>query len=154
MPDPDAIDMRLLRALEHDGRLSFASLGDAVGMSKTPTWKRVQAMEKSGVIAGYRAVIDPAGIGLSTSAFVHVSIEFDRHEAFENAVQDEPAVLACHATVGDFDYLLQVATAGVPELDDLLRNRLRRLPGVRHFTTTLAMRDVKPRAYLMDAAMR
>jgi DNA-binding Lrp family transcriptional regulator len=54
--------------------------------------------------------------------------------------------------VGDFDYLLQVATAGVPELDDLLRNRLRRLPGVRHFTTTLAMRDVKPRAYLTDAA--
>lgn len=152
MPNLDPADMRLLRALEHDARLSFASLGEAAGMSKTPTWKRVQAMEKAGVIAGYRAVIDPAGIGLSTSAFVHVSIEFDRHEAFEQAVQDEPAVLACHATVGDFDYLLQVATAGVPELDDLLRNRLRRLPGVRHFTTTLAMRDVKPRAYLTDAA--
>ncbi|TCM21677.1 AsnC family transcriptional regulator [Novosphingobium sp. PhB165] len=152
MPDLDPVDMRLLRALEHDARLSFASLGEVAGVSKTPSWKRVQAMEKAGVIAGYRAVIDPAGIGLSTSAFVQVSIEFDRHEAFESAVQDEPAVLACHATVGDFDYLLQVATAGVPELDDLLRNRLRRLPGVRHFTTTLAMRDVKPRAYLTDAA--
>lgn len=102
-------------------------------------------MEKAGVITGYRAVIDPAAIGLGTSAFVHVSIEFDRHEAFERAVLDEAAVLTCHAVVGDFDYLLLVMTGGVPDLDDFLRNRLRRLPGVRHFNTTLAMRDVKPR---------
>jgi DNA-binding Lrp family transcriptional regulator len=67
-------------------------------------------------------------------------------------VLDEAAVLTCHAVVGDFDYLLLVMTGGVPDLDDFLRNRLRRLPGVRHFNTTLAMRDVKPRAYLTDAA--
>ncbi|WP_231635490.1 Lrp/AsnC family transcriptional regulator [Novosphingobium sp. ST904] len=109
-------------------------------------------MEKAGVITGYRATIDPAAIGLSTSAFVHVSIEFDHHEAFERAVLDQPAILACHATVGDFDYLLHVMTGGVPELDEFLRHRLRRLPGVRHFNTTLAMRDIKPGAYLTDAA--
>ncbi|MBO9724760.1 MAG: Lrp/AsnC family transcriptional regulator [Novosphingobium sp.] len=148
----DAADKRILAALEHDARLSFAGLGDAAGLSKTPSWKRVQAMEKAGVITGYRAVIDPAAIGLGTSAFVHVSIEFDRHEAFERAVAAEAAVLTCHAVVGDFDYMLHVMTGGVPDLDDFLRNRLRRLPGVRHFNTTLAMRDVKPRAYLTDAA--
>jgi len=148
----DAADKRILAALEQDARLSFAGLGEVAGLSKTPSWKRVQAMEKAGVITGYRAVIDPAAIGLGTSAFVHVSIEFDRHEAFERAVLDEAAVLTCHAVVGDFDYLLLVMTCGVPDLDDFLRNRLRRLPGVRHFNTTLAMRDVKPRAYLTDAA--
>ncbi|MPS68343.1 MULTISPECIES: Lrp/AsnC family transcriptional regulator [Novosphingobium] len=148
----DALDTRLLEALERDARLSFASLGETAGLSKTPSWKRVQAMEKAGVITGYRATIDPAAIGLSTSAFVHVSIEFDHHEAFERAVLDQPAILACHATVGDFDYLLHVMTGGVPELDQFLRHRLRRLPGVRHFNTTLAMRDIKPGAYLTDAA--
>ena len=148
----DAADKRILAALEHDARLSFAGLGDAAGLSKTPSWKRVQAMEKAGVITGYRAVIDPAAIGLGTSAFVHVSIEFDRHEAFERAVAAEAAVLTCHAVVGDFESMLLDMTGGVPDLDDFLRNRLRRLVGVRHFNTTLAMRDVKPRAYLTDAA--
>ncbi len=148
----DAADRRILAALERDARLSFAGLGDMAGLSKTPSWKRVQAMEKAGVITGYRAVIEPAAIGLGTSAFVHVSIEFDRHEAFEQAVAEEAAVLTCHAVVGDFDYMLHVMTGEMTDLDEFLRNRLRRLPGVRHFNTTLAMRDVKPRAYLTDAA--
>lgn len=150
-PRLDPADRRILAALERDARLSFADLGEAAGLSKTPSWKRVQAMEKAGVITGYRAMIDPAAIGLGTSAFVHVSIAFDRHEDFEGAVREEAAILACHAVVGDFDYLLQVMTGSVPELDDFLRNRLRRLPGVRHFSTTLAMRDVKPRACLTEA---
>jgi len=132
-----------LRELEADGRLSFAELGDRTGLSKSPCWKRVQALEAAGVIRGYRADLDPASLGLSTLAFVQVTVAFERHEAFEQAVAAHPSVLSCHATVGATDYLMQVIMPSMAALDDFLRQTLWRLPGVERFTTILAMRTIK-----------
>ncbi|ESQ86160.1 hypothetical protein AEAC466_02915 [Asticcacaulis sp. AC466] len=145
----DRFDEAILRALEVDGRLSFAELGERSGLSKAPCWKRVQALESSGVIRGYRADLDPVALGLSTLAFVQVTVAFDRHEAFEQAVAAHPAVLGCHATVGATDYLLRVVMPSMTALDDFLRQSLWRLPGVERFTTTLAMRTIKENGALM-----
>ena len=139
----DQIDRQILAALEADARLSFASLGEAVGLSKTPCWKRVQALEAAGAIRGYHAVLDPAALDLDTAAFVQISVRFDMHEAFEDAVRVHPMIVACHATVGDTDYLARILARDMADLDVFLRTQLWRLPGVERFTTTIAMREIK-----------
>jgi Lrp/AsnC family leucine-responsive transcriptional regulator len=137
------LDRAILARLETDARLSYADLGEAVGLSKSSAWKRVQALESGGAVRGYRALVDPAALGLETAAFVAVIVAFDRHAAFEEAVLREPMILACHATLGEADYLLQVITPSMAELDHFLRQELWRLPGVQRFTTTMAMRPIK-----------
>jgi Lrp/AsnC family leucine-responsive transcriptional regulator len=140
----DRIDLSILQALEADGRLSYADLGERVGLSKSPCWKRVQALEQAGMIQGYRAVLDPAALGLETTAFIQVTVAFDQHDAFEAAVTRHPRILSAHATVGEADYLLHVLAPGMPALDEFLRQELWRLPGVQRFVTTIAMRTIKP----------
>ncbi|WP_296536138.1 Lrp/AsnC family transcriptional regulator [Rhizorhabdus sp.] len=150
----DQIDHSLLAALEADARLSFASLGEAVGLSKTPCWKRVQGLEQTGAIRGYHAALDPAALGLGTAAFVRVSVRFDQHTAFERAVSDHPMIMACHATVGDTDYLAHILARDMTDLDEFLRSELWRLPGVERFTTTIAMREIKSAGSLAANAAR
>ncbi|MGV3482437.1 MAG: Lrp/AsnC family transcriptional regulator [Sphingobium sp.] len=143
VPPLDRIDREIVSALEGDARLSFAALAEAVGISKSPCWKRVQALEEAKVIRGYHAAVDPAAVGLRTTAFVRVMVRFDLHLAFEDAVRAHPMVMACHATVGDADYQLQVLARDMGDLDELLRTELWRLPGVERFVTTIAMREIK-----------
>lgn len=142
-PDLDRIDREILAILEEEGRLSFAELGERVGLSKSPCWKRVQALEEAGIIKGYRASIDHARLGASTLAFAHISIAFEKHEAFERAIVAHPCVLDCHATVGEADYVLRLLTRDLAALDEFLRHELWRFPGVIRFTTTLTMRTIK-----------
>lgn len=151
---PDRIDRLLLTALEEDARLSFASLAEIAGISKSPCWKRVQALEQSGAIAGYRATVAPATVGLTTSAFARVTVSFEQHRAFEDAVVAHPMIMACHATVGDTDYLLHVLARDMPDLDAFLRTELWRLPGVQRFVTTIAMRQIKAAGAVMANAGR
>src|SRR5215813_8422864 len=94
----DEIDRRLLTSLEENARLSFAELGERVGLSKTPCWQRVRDLEREGVIRGYRADIDSAQLGLEVQAFVHVTLSPDQHAEFEAAVLRHPAVLQCFST--------------------------------------------------------
>lgn len=144
-------DLAILARLESDARLSYAELGEAVGLSKSSCWKRVQALEQAGAIRGYRALVDPSAIGLETVAFVSVTVAFDRHAEFEQAVIAHRIILACHATIGEADYLLQVITPSMPQLDQFLRQELWRLPGVQRFNTTMAMRTIKTDGPLMGA---
>ncbi len=148
-PPLDRIDRAILTTLEEDGRLSFAELGDRVGLSKSPCWKRVQALEDAGVIQGYQAVIDPASLGAGILAFANITIAFEQHEAFERAVMAHPLVLECHATVGEADYVLKLMTRDLTALDDFLRHELWRIPGVKRFTTTLTMRTIKSHGSVM-----
>lgn len=139
----DRVDQAILSELERDGRASFADLAERVGLSKSPCWSRVQALESDGVITGYRALVDPPSVGLTTSAFVRVVVGFAHHSAFEQAVMRHPKVLSCHATIGETDYLLHVLAMDMAALDDFLRQELWRLPGVERFVTMIAMRAIK-----------
>jgi Lrp/AsnC family leucine-responsive transcriptional regulator len=150
----EKIDLAILGRLEADGRLSYAELGEAVGLSKSACWKRVQVLEQAGVIRGSRALIDPAAIGLDTIAFVSVTVAFDQHAAFEQASVDHRAILACYAILGEADYLLQVATPAMSDLDHFLRQELWRLPGVQRFNTTMAVRTIKRDGLMTRAAQR
>lgn len=148
----DQIDRKILSILEKDARTSFADLADTVGLSKTPCWTRVKALETEGYITGYRALLDPKRLGFSLEAFIHVSVDLTQAEQFEAAVMRQSMILRCHATTGDADYTLHIAAADMPGLDRLLREVICRLPGVRKFVTSMITRDVKPAARLMPAA--
>ncbi|MBB3953846.1 Lrp/AsnC family transcriptional regulator [Novosphingobium sediminicola] len=144
-------DRAILRALERDARQSFADLAEEVGMSKTPCWNRVQGLEASGAILGYRAMVEPEAVGLTLDAFVQVSVSFADHAAFEAAACEHPSVIACYTTAGDADYLLHVMARDVAHLDGLLRGQLRRMPGVERFNTTIGMKRIKRAGAVMAA---
>lgn len=139
----DSIDRKIVRAVEADARISFAELAELVGLSKTPCWKRVKALEEAGVIRNYRARLDPARLGFGVEAFVQLSINSLEFEAFEAAVKRHPLIWRCHATTGEADYLLHIVATDMAALDRLLRQELSRLPGVRRTITSMATREIK-----------
>ena len=148
----DRADDAILRILEKDGRLSFNDLAEQIGLSKTPTWARVQNLEKKKIITGYRAEIDPAAMGLTLHAFVQVTITGARHADFEAAVLRHPSVIECHTTAGQGDYLLHVLVSGIAALDEVLREDIARMPGVQRQTTTIGMKTIKRSASIVECA--
>lgn len=144
----DKIDWKILAELENDGRVSFADLSDRVGLSKSPCWSRVREMEADGVIQGFGARVDPVALGLAVQSYVFVEIDFHSHAEFEEAATQHPAIIECHTTAGESDYLLRVFARSVEHLDDLLRHELSKLPGVHRLSTTVCLKTIKSRAPL------
>lgn len=142
----DEKDTLILKALENDGRISFSTLAENVGLSKTPCWQRVKLLQKQGVIQGFGCRIEPTALDLNVRALVHVVVNFDQYQAFEQAILEHPSVHACHAVTGEFDYVLDVLAADIPSFDTLLRTQLSQLPGVERFNTALSTRVVKDNA--------
>ncbi|USQ94897.1 Lrp/AsnC family transcriptional regulator [Caulobacter sp. RL271] len=149
MPPLSRIDLSILRVLEADARISFADLAERVGLSKSPCWTRVQALEKQGVITGYHARLAAKAVGKGLTVYAQATVDFARAEAFEAAVLKHPAITDCHSTAGAGDYLLRVVAADVEDLDHLLRKDLSQLPGVQRFTTTVCMKAIKEGGGLM-----
>lgn len=148
----DQIDRKIIHTLEADARISFAALSEEVSLSKTPCWARVKALEEQGVIRGYRAELDTVHLGLLLEAFVQVSIDFERSEAFEAAVKRHPLIRRCHATTGEADYLLHILAKDMSGLDTLLREEICRLPGVKRSVTSMVTREIKADVSLAAAA--
>lgn len=144
----DRIDWKILGELEADGRLSFADLSERVGLSKSPCWTRVRDLEASGAIEGFGAQVAPAALGLAVQCYVNVRIGFNAHTEFEDAAIAHPAIIECHTTAGDSDYLIRVFARSVEHLDDLLRHELSKLPGVHRLSTTVCLKTIKARASL------
>jgi Lrp/AsnC family transcriptional regulator, leucine-responsive regulatory protein len=142
----DAIDKKILRTLAQQGRLTNAELAEKVGLSPSPCWTRVKRLEQAGVIRGYAALLDQAALGLPDTVFIEVMME--RHDEaqlrrFEEAVADIPEILECHLVTGEYDYVIKAAVGGTMGYERLLRDRLYRLPGVRHTRTSFALRCLK-----------
>ena len=141
----DDVDRRILAELQADGRLTVTELAERVQLSVSPCHRRLRALEQSGVIAGYRAHLDPAALGLNFSALVFVTLrEGDRHavSTFETAVSDVPEVIQAQRLFGDPDYLLHIVTTDLPAFQALYDERLSALPGVQRLTSTLVMKNV------------
>lgn len=142
----DEINQRILRELSRDGRLSNLELADRVGLSPSACLRRVQELERSGVIKGYRAVLDPQKLGIGFVAYVSVGLNTHTkaaQEAFERAVARAPQVTECHNITGTVEYLLRV------EAEDLARYKhwhtevLGVLPQVQSITTFVVMGSPK-----------
>jgi Lrp/AsnC family leucine-responsive transcriptional regulator len=142
----DAIDKKILRTLSRKGRLTNAELAEEVGLSPSPCWTRVKRLEQAGVIRGYAALLDQAALGLPDTVFIEVMME--RHDdenlrRFEASVNAIPEVLECHLITGEYDYMIKAAVSGTRGYETLLRERLYRLPGIRHTRTSFALRCLK-----------
>ena len=106
MIDLDDIDRRILERLQGDGRLSNADLAEKVGLSPSPCWRRVRALEEAGVIRGYTAQVDARSVGLSVNVFMSVSLSTQVEkalQAFERAAAERPEVMECYLMTGDSD---------------------------------------------------
>jgi Lrp/AsnC family transcriptional regulator, leucine-responsive regulatory protein len=141
----DEVDRSILAVLEQHGRISNNELAARVGLSPSPCLRRVRQLEESGVIRGYRALIDPAAIGRSLRVFAGVRLV--RHTradviAFEREVTRLPAVVACHHITGGFDYLLHVEVADLPAYEEFHANQLAALPGVATVTSHVTMKTL------------
>ncbi|MET8968163.1 Lrp/AsnC family transcriptional regulator [Streptomyces hydrogenans] len=141
----DAMDRKILAELQQDGRLTVTELADRVRLSVSPCHRRLRDLERAGAIRGYRAVVDPAAVGLNFEALVFATLRWedpDTVTAFEEAVAAVPHVLQAQRLFGEPDYLLRVATADLPAFQQLYDQRLARLPGVQRLTSTLVMKHV------------
>jgi Lrp/AsnC family transcriptional regulator, leucine-responsive regulatory protein len=147
----DAIDHRIVAALQADGRLSNVDLADKVGLSPSPCLRRVKRLEREGYIEGYRAALRRERVGLSFSVFVGVKIEGHANERallFEKAVAAMPEVIACHMIAGEADYLLEVVVPDLEGYQQFLVGKLLNLPMVREVRSNIAIQTVKAGAPL------
>ena len=138
--------MAILSHLMSDGRLANTELADRVGLSPSPCLRRVRQLERSGVITGYRAVVDPAAIGRGFEVLVHVEMGLqDRAtiEAFEAEIVQIDEVTECRRMFGHPDYLLWVATTDLAAYERLYMAKLTNLPGVARTNSQFTMKSVK-----------
>ncbi len=143
---PDRFDQAILALLSTDGRLSAAEVARRIGLSKSPTHARIKKLEDEGLIAGYRAVLDPIAMGLAHVAFVEVKLSDTREaalSAFNKAVLKVPEIEACHMIASRFDYLLKVRTSDIQSYRRVLGEHISALPHVASTSTYVAMEAVK-----------
>lgn len=150
MPDRpaelDRFDSAILEILSAEGRISAVELARRIGLSKSPTQARLRRLEETGVIAGYRAMLDPVKMGRAHVAFVEVRLSDTREaalRAFNKAVRALPEVEECHMIASRFDYLLKVRTADIADYRRVLGERISALPHVAQTSTYVAMEAVK-----------
>ncbi|MBM3601101.1 MAG: Lrp/AsnC family transcriptional regulator [Alphaproteobacteria bacterium] len=158
MPQPtlDAIDRRILAALQENARTANVDLAREVGLSPSPCLRRVRELEELKIIRSYVTLVDPAAVGLGVSVFVQVSLErqIERAlEVFEAAVRARPEVMECYLMTGDADYLLRVVVADLAAYERFLMDHLTRIAGVASIKSSFALKQVKYRTALpIDAA--
>ena len=142
----DAIDRKILQALQEDGRISLAALADKVGLSASPCLRRVRLLEKAGVIARYVAVLNQQNVGLPVSVFISIKLESQREEAlskFGKAIARWPEVLECYLMTGPRDYLLRVVAEDLGAYERFLKQKLTRLDGIASIESSFALEQVK-----------
>lgn len=142
----DDIDRRILKALCTDGRISNTELARTVGLSPSPCWQRVRRLEETGIIAGYAAILDHEALGTGETVMVEVMLDHhdaDALERFGRAISAIPEVLEVYLMAGEFDYLIKVAADGTRGVEEFLRERLFRIPGLRHSKSSFTLRCLK-----------
>ena len=132
--------------MQQYGRISNVELAERVGLSDSPCLRRVRALEETGIIAGYRAVLDRRKLGFDVVAFVQLNLD-QQSEAetakFMQAVRREDRIIECYALSGDHDYLLKVVARNIDEFSELTMKRILRFPGVKDLSSSFVLLDVK-----------
>lgn len=142
----DAIDRRLLAALQEDARLTSAQLAERAGLSASPCARRIRLLEEAGIITGYVAVLDQVAVGLPVSVFASIKLERQREEEldrFAQAVARWPEVVDCYLMTGQRDYLLRIVVEDLDAYERFLKDKLTRLGGVASIESSFALGQVK-----------
>lgn len=146
MENVDAIDIRIIAAVQNDGRITINDLAAKVGLSASPCARRLRILEESGVIKGYTATIDQAKVGLPVSAFASIKLERQREEdldRFAKAVSGWPEVVDCYLMTGQRDYLMRIVVRDLQAYEAFIKSKLTRLDGIASIETSFALDQVK-----------
>lgn len=148
----DRYDRQILRLLQEDGHISNQDLADRIGLSPSPCLRRVRALEESGIIVGYRALLDAKALGLSLMALIHISMDQhtpERFNNFESQISKIPEVMECLLITGQAaDYQLKVVVKDMDAYQELLLNRITRIKGVTGVHSSFVLRRVVDKAEL------
>ncbi|MCB1607887.1 MAG: Lrp/AsnC family transcriptional regulator [Xanthomonadales bacterium] len=142
----DRTDLRILEVLQREGRITNAELAERVNLSAAPCLRRLQRLERDGVIAGYGARVDPKAVGLGLQAFVRVQLEThdSKHvKRFAALMAEAEEVVSCWSLTGEMDYLLQVAVADLEHYNSFIMGRLLRDGGVRDVNSSFVLGTIK-----------
>jgi Lrp/AsnC family leucine-responsive transcriptional regulator len=149
--DLDAIDCRIIAALQADGRLSNVDLAERVGLSPSPCLRRVRRLEQEGYIEAYRATLERRRLGLGLTVFVAVKIgghADERCGTFEEAMAASSEIVACHMISGESDYLIEVVVPDLEHYQRFLNGKLLSLPIVKEVRSSIAIETLKAGAPL------
>ncbi|WP_163932140.1 Lrp/AsnC family transcriptional regulator [Paraferrimonas sp. SM1919] len=142
----DNFDKKILRQLQQNADLTMAELGDKVGLSHTPCWRRVKRLQEQGIILGKVNLLNPKQLNLSVCVYAYLTIKSHDEEslnAFEGAVQNIEEVVECYSTSGDKDYVLRVVVEDVEHYEQMLKRTLMHLPNVDSIHSTFALKQIK-----------
>ncbi len=142
----DRIDLRILRVLQDDARITHQKLAEVVHLSASSVHERVKRLQRDGFILGYRAQLNPDKLGAALMVFVEVLLDRTVHDVmdtFKGAVQARPEILECHLVAGGFDYLLKTRVADMAAYRHFIGSGIWSLPGVRETRTYVVMEEVK-----------
>jgi len=142
----DKFDLAILSVLQQDARASLQEISSRVGLTSTPCWARIKKMETDGVIQGYTVRLDSAAVGFAESVIVQVTLESHNDETLEKfgkALEEIPEVLEAYLISGDYDYYIRIAVRDTRDYERLLRERLYRIPGIRHSKSSFVLRRLK-----------
>jgi Lrp/AsnC family leucine-responsive transcriptional regulator len=142
----DKFDLSLLEALQRDARISLNELSAQVGLTSSPCWTRIRRMEAAGVIEGYAVRVNAASVGLADTVIVQVTLDSHSDEAlmeFGRALEAIPEVLEAFLVSGDYDYYVRIAVSDTRDYERLLRERLYKIPGIRHTKSSFVLRSLK-----------
>jgi Lrp/AsnC family leucine-responsive transcriptional regulator len=151
MVNLDLFDRRILVALQRDGRMTSVALAELVHLSASQCARRVQRLEEAGIIRSYRAVLDPAALGLGIAGVVNLSLE--KHakaniQELQGEILARAAIVECLSVTGDADYQLRVVARDLKEFSTLLMDAIVRMPGVSTMHSSVILEEVKPFAAL------
>jgi DNA-binding Lrp family transcriptional regulator len=146
VPDFDKPTRRIIAALQKNALLSVQQLAEIVGLSATPVWRRLKALQDGKVIRAQVTLMDRERLGLAMAVYAHVTLE--RHaegvvERFERMVRACPDIMECAATTGESDYLVKVVVPDVKAYDRFLQERLFKMPGVASVKSSVVLRELK-----------
>ena len=145
----DKTDAKIMRVLSKDGRISWRDLADQIGLSLTPTLRRIRRLESDGYITGYSAKFDEQKLGFGITMYVWVSLERQVEETlkvFERRIADVPEVMSCYLMTGEADYVLRIVVPDLPSYQRFMLDVLTRIPGVSRIQSGLAIKPVFHRA--------
>lgn len=142
----DNAERQILQLLQQDGRMSNVELAEHIGLSESPTFRRVKQLEQARVIRGYAAIVDQRAVGLDVVAYVQVSMEKQPDANtldFLTHVAEEPHIVECHAMSGSNDYLMKVVARNIDHFSELCMERILKFPGVRHVESAFSLKVIK-----------
>lgn len=142
----DSAEKDILRRLQLEGRISNVELAESIGLSESPCFRRVRALEESGLIRGYSATVDQRALGLQVTAFVQVTLEKQdeiKQREFLEAVRAEDHIVECFAMSGSHDYLIKVVARNIDHFSELSMQRILKFPGVKNIETNFSLMAIK-----------